>query len=109
MDIDDNSSLRTVLAVQLAHLPSPTRQFPVSLELEHDYVTWQDVVLRAREEGHREDWQDHTPKLAEFGPVTLTIDDPNSVCRRDVGKHMFVLGVNLHSWERESPIARPRM
>lgn len=109
MDIEDNSSLRTVLAVQLAHLPSPAREFPVRIELEHDYVTWQDVVLRTREEGHREDWQDHTPKLSEFGPVALTIDDPNSVCRRDVGKHMYVLGVNLHSWELESPVARPRM
>ena len=59
--------------------------------------------------GRRECWQYHTPELAVFGPVTLTIDDPNSVCRRDVGKHMFVLGVNLHSWELESPVARPRM
>jgi hypothetical protein len=104
-----NSGLRTALAVQLAHLPSPGRQFPLILELEHDYAAWQDTILITREEGHREDWQDHTPHLSEFGPATLTIDDPNSVCRRAIGKHMYVLGVNLHSWELDSPVARPRM
>jgi hypothetical protein len=105
----DNSGLRTTLAVQLAHLPAPGRQFPHVVQLEHDYMAWQDVLLTSREEGHRDDWQDHIPRLSEFGPATLTILDPGDVCRRDIGYHKNVLDMNLRSWELVSPVARPRL
>ena len=109
MGMPDDSALRTTLAVQLAHLPAPRRSFPELLELEHDYTAWQDRLLTAREDGHRDDWEDHTPQLSEFGPATLTVHDPNDICRDDVGKPMGALAFALRSWEMESPVARPRL
>jgi radical SAM superfamily enzyme YgiQ (UPF0313 family) len=109
MQMPDDSGLRTTLAVQHAHLPAPGRQFPLIMNLEHDYMAWQDVLLTSREEGHRDDWQNHIPRLSEFGPASLTIDDPGEVCRRDIGYHKNVLDMNLRSWELLSPVARPRL
>ena len=109
LGIPDDSGLRTTLAVQHAHLPTPGRQFPDIVKLEHDYMAWQDVLLASREEGHRDDWQDHIPRLSEFGPATLTIHDPNEICRRDIGYHKSTLDFNLRSWELDSPVARPRL
>lgn len=109
MDMPDDSALQTVLAVQHAHLPAPNRKFPMVLELQHDYASWQDMLLHAREEGYRDNWEDHVPRLSEFGPATLTIEDPNEICSRDIGKHKAVLDGNLHTWELESPVTRARL
>ena len=109
LGLPDDSVLRAVLEVQLAHLPAAGRTFPLVLELEHDYPAWQDALYQAREGGHREDWQDHIPQLSEFGPATLTIEDPNEVCRYDVGKPMGALYYTMRSWEMDSPVARPRL
>lgn len=109
LNIADDSALRTTLAVQLAHMPAAGRRFPETLELEHDFAAWQSALFTAREEGHREDWQDHIPRLSEFGPATFTISDPNEICRRDVGKSKYMLDMNLRTWELESPMARPRL
>jgi len=105
----DDSALRTALAVQHAHLPAPDRQFPFVVELEHDFIAWQEAMFASREAGHREDWQDHIPRLSEFGPTSFTINDPNSVCIRDIGHHKNVLDVNVRSWDLDSPLARPRL
>jgi radical SAM superfamily enzyme YgiQ (UPF0313 family) len=109
LDMADDSALQTVLKVQLAHLPAPDRHFPDVLELEHDYAAWQDIVLTSREEGHREDWEKHTPRLSEFGPATLVVNDPDNICVRDVGKHRFMLDMHFRNWEMESPVARARV
>ena len=109
LGMPDNSGLQTALTVQLAHLPAPGRSFPEILELEHDYAAWQAAMLSSREDGHRDDWEEHTPRLSEFGPATLTIHDPNEVCSRDIGKHRLVLDYNIRTWELQSPVARPRL
>lgn len=109
LELADDSALRTALVVQHAHLPAPDRKFPAVLELEHDYAAWQDLLLIAREEGHRDDWENHVPRLSEFGPATLVIEDPSEVCQRDIGKAKVVLDMHLHTWELESPVARPRL
>jgi hypothetical protein len=109
LGMQDDSALRTTLAVQLAHLPSPGRRFPYVVELEHDYLAWQEALFTSREEGNRDDWQDHIPRLSEFGPTSFTIRDPNSVCDRDIGHHKNVLDVNVRSWDLDSPLARPRL
>ena len=109
LQIPDDSGLRTTLAVQLVHLPATGRIFPYTLELEHDYAAWQEVLFNTREEGHREDWQNHIPRLCEFGPATLIVHDPNEICRRDVGKSKYLLDMNLRTWELDSPVARPRL
>jgi len=109
LGISDDSALRTALTIQLVHIPAPGRRFPETLELEHDFAAWQETVLITREEGHRDDWEQHIPKLSEFGTTTLTIDDPNDICRTDVGKSRAILDLYLGTWELESPIARPRL
>ena len=109
LKIDDDSGLRTALQVQLAHLPAPGRAFPDVQKLEHDFASWQAVVLAAREEGHREDWEKHVPRLSDFGPAEMVLDDPDDICGHDIGKHRFTLDLNFRTWELESPVARPRL
>ncbi len=109
MGMPEDSGLRTTLAVQLAHLPAAGRKFPIVLQLEHDYAAWWENHLTVREEGHRTDWEKHIPRLSEYGPGTLTIDDPNEICHREIGKPLFLLLHNLRTWEFDSPVARPRV
>ena len=66
-------------------------------------------MLAAREEGNRDDWEKHTPRLREFGPGELVIEDPDDICGRDIGKHRFVLDLNFRTWELDSSVARPRL
>lgn len=108
MGLPDGSALRTTLAVQHAHLPAAGRQFPHSLALEHDFSAWWNTILVAREEGHREDWEKHTPQLSQFAAGTLNVDDPSGICHHELGKPLNVLLYSLRSWELESPVARPR-
>ncbi|MDZ7783912.1 MAG: hypothetical protein U5K56_13585 [Halioglobus sp.] len=109
LDLPDDAALETALAVQLAHLPAPGRRFPDTLELQHDFAAWWEAVLTTREEGHRDDWQDHAPRLSEFGPASFTVDDPNRICRRDLGTSMYILLINIRTWELDSPVTRPRV
>jgi radical SAM superfamily enzyme YgiQ (UPF0313 family) len=109
LGLADDDALQTTLEVQLAHLPAPGRVFPLTIELAHDFVAWQNVLLSAREESHRDDWEQVVPRLATYPPATLTVADPNDICSSDVGKPMGVLGFNLRSWELDSPVARPRL
>jgi radical SAM superfamily enzyme YgiQ (UPF0313 family) len=109
LGLTDDTALETVLEVQLGHLPAVDRTFPLVLSLAHDYAAWQDSILAAREEGHRDDWESVVPRLAEYPPTELKIADPNDICRTDVGKPMGVLGLALRSWELDSRVARPRL
>ncbi len=109
LGMPDDSALRTALTVQHAHLPAPDRHFPDVVALEHDYMAWQEALLTSREEGHRDDWQDHIPRLSEYRPASLMINDPNGVCIRDIGHHKTVLDMNIRSWDLDSPLARPRL
>ncbi len=108
LGIAEGSGLRTALAVQHAHLPAADRIFPHTINLEHDFTAWWDAILTAREEGHREDWEAHVPRLFEFGPAHLTVADPNKICRLEVGKPLSSLDYNLRTWELASPVARAR-
>ena len=108
LGLPDNAGLRTALAVQLAHLPATDRKFPHVIELEHDFTAWWTAILEARENDHREDWEEHVPRLSSYGPATLTITDPNKICILEVGKSLTALGYNLRTWELDSPVARAR-
>ena len=46
LGVTDDGALRTVLQVQLGHLPAADRAFPVVLSLPHDFVAWQDADPR---------------------------------------------------------------
>jgi hypothetical protein len=101
--IAEGSALETVLAVQHALLPAPDRAFPLSLELRHDFAAWAHAIVDSKDAGVA-DWTAAVPHLADLGPATFTVDDPNEVCTKGVG---FKLDDNLHAaWELESPVGR---
>ena len=76
LGLADDTALRTALDVQLAHLPAPARSFPLSISLAHDFVAWQNALLSARENGHRDDWELVVPRLATYPAAEMTISDP---------------------------------
>ena len=98
-----DSAMETVLAVQHALLPAADRTFPLTLELDHDFTTWSHAIVDTKDNGVS-DWVAEVPRLAELGPATFAVDDPNQVCTRGVG---LKLDDNLHAaWELESPVGR---
>ena len=65
-------------------------------------------MLAAKEQGHRTDWPEVVPHLADFGPCELTVDDPDHVVETSLGlnRELSVVGVN---WELDSPLSRARL
>jgi radical SAM superfamily enzyme YgiQ (UPF0313 family) len=99
----DDSALDTVLRVQHALLPTRNRSFPLSLELQHDYVGWHRAMLDVKDAGHA-DWEHRVPPVRDFPPAVFTVDDPNDICGRGLGCE---IDDNAHaSWELGSPLAR---
>jgi radical SAM superfamily enzyme YgiQ (UPF0313 family) len=109
LGIADDSSLETVLAVQLAHLPARDRkQFPEVLQLAHDHEAWHRARVAEVDAGHREDWEQRVPALRTFGPGTLTVDDPENICSMAMGGDLILFSLHLMAWDLDSPVARPR-
>jgi hypothetical protein len=106
MGIEPGSALDTALAVQLAHLPAPSRVMPQALELAHDYAAWHAAVVATRSDNHRDDWHQFAPRLRSFAPGTLEVNDRHNICRTLVGKPMIVLAWNIVTWDMASPVAR---
>jgi hypothetical protein len=105
--VPDDTALQTVLAVQLALLPSRNRTFPVTVDLAHDYVTWRLALLEARDSGHRADWPEVLAPLRAAGPGSLTIDDPHQICTTALNGSLAAI-VHESSWDFDSPVSRPR-
>jgi hypothetical protein len=103
----DDDALTTVLRVQHALLPARERRFPVTVDLPHDYVSWNQSLLRLREEGHRHDWHEHATPLRELGPGSLTVEDPFGVCTESLGGSIWSLSWSSE-WDFASPVSRPR-
>lgn len=103
--VPDDSALDAMIRTQLALLPSRDRKFPEVVELPHDVVAWNRQILAVKSERHLEDWESFVPRLIEFGPGTLTVDDPDSICDTSMGINyeLNVVGVN---WELDSPLSR---
>ena len=103
LGLPDDDALETVLQVQHTLLPSRGRQFPVSLELAHDYAAWHRAMVDVKDVGHI-DWEAPVPRLGDLPPGVFTVDDPHDVCGRALG---IEIDENLHgSWELSSPVAR---
>jgi hypothetical protein len=99
----DDVALDTVLRVQHALLPAADRTFPLTLELLHDFASWSNAIVDAKDQGIAE-WTDQVPRLRELGPATFTVDDPNEVCRRGIGFRLDENGAA--AWELDSPVGR---
>jgi radical SAM superfamily enzyme YgiQ (UPF0313 family) len=71
--------VNTVLSVQAKVMPAIDRWLPEKLKMEHDFVTYFEGIKCARNLG-----EFIPPKrLAEYGPGTLEISDPNGLCNID--------------------------
>ena len=101
----DDSALRAVLDVQHGILPARDRSFPLRLELAHDYVSWHRSMIDAKDAGHRGDWPDVVPRLTEFGPGHLVVDDPDDVGVLDMGFRLDDSSLAAN-WELRSPVSR---
>jgi hypothetical protein len=106
LGVERGTAFDTALAVQLAHLPAPSRTMPHALHLAHDFVAWHHTVLEVRDDGHRDDWETVAPRLHTLGPGELKVSDPHDVCGTSVGKPLNVLVWNLLGWDMDSPVAR---
>ena len=106
LGLADDSTLRTVMAVQHALLPSRLRPLPQTIQLEHDYVAWFTEVQRTKISLHEADWADVVPPLRTFGPGSLVIDDPLGVGNMGLG-HSCV-NLRVQDDELSSALARPR-
>jgi hypothetical protein len=104
--IVDDDALDTVLAVQLALLPSRDRTFPQVIALAHDYVAWRRMLLVERDGNHL-DWQGRLSPLRSFPPGSLTVDDPHDICSTALDGSLTAI-VHESSWDFESPVSRPR-
>ncbi len=101
----DYSGLETTIRAQLAVLPAFGREFPYTVELDHDFAGWFALVRDAKIGFGPGDWVDHVPALAELGPATLVVEDPRGVNRAQVGN--VAVGPTIRSWELQSAIRRP--
>ncbi|MEJ7584584.1 MAG: radical SAM protein [Acidimicrobiales bacterium] len=106
--VADDPALESILRTQRALLPAYGRTFPEVVALPHDVIGWNRTLLTAKGSGHRDDWFDVAPRLAEFGPGELTVDDPDHIVDTSIGlnRELTVVGVN---WELDSPLSRARI
>ncbi|HEY6737969.1 MAG TPA: radical SAM protein, partial [Actinopolymorphaceae bacterium] len=106
--LPDDAATKTVLDVQLAHLPSRERVFPEVIELPHDYAAWHRARSAEYAAGNVSGWRERVPPLRSFGPGTMTIDDPEGICRTAIGGDVTLFGVRSSAWDLDSPVCRPR-
>ncbi len=108
LGLADDAALASVLRAQRACLPGLGRSLPEVVVLPHDVVAWQEALMLAKGDGRRGDWTDVVPRLATFGPGTLTVDDSDRVAETWLGLNRELSGFGV-SWDLESPLSRARM
>ncbi len=124
---DLTSEIATVRAVQCTLLPDHGRQFPVAIDLPHDYAAWYLAVREVRDERRRDphagntyaggrprhgdgqqdaviDWRGDVPSLAAFPPASFRVDDPDGVNERLLGATIEV--EYFSPGELVSPVSR---
>ncbi len=102
----DDSALRTVLRAQHALLPAPDRDFPLDLELDHDYAAWHAAMLDAKA-AVGPDWTEKVPRLVTYPAGRLVVDDPHHVSTQGLGYNIEQGW--LDTWDLDSSVARPTL
>ena len=101
----DPAALTTAARVQHAVLPAFDRDYPVVVDLDHDYAAWFARIVEVKEQGHGDRWTELVPPLTSFGPGVLHVDDPTGSARRNIGCSVDH-GPLLASWEHRSEVGR---
>jgi len=104
----DGPALDDVLACQHALLPAHGRTFPDVVLLEHDVVAWTEEVMATKARGHLHDWEHHAPRLHEYGPGQLLVEDPDDVVGLSLGVSIEATAIGFN-WEFDSPLSRARV
>ena len=108
LGLPDDDALDSVMTVQHTHLPSVDRELPQTVRIPHDFITWYQGVLSAKEGGRRHDWESTIPSLRTYGPTEFRVDDPFDVCNTGLGGSVDSLSQSMAGWELGSPISRAR-
>lgn len=103
-----DSSLNAVIQTQHAIMPAHGRQYPHEIELAHDVVAWNQEVINAKSQGSRSEWQNHVPRLAEFAPGQLKVNDVNGSVAKTIGCSLEI-NSNGVNWDMDSGLARARV
>lgn len=106
--VPDDGGLHAILAAQHALLPAHGREFPQTVTLQHDVIAWHSQMLSAKAAGHWRDWQDVVPRLTEFGPGELRVDDVAGSVTSMLGCDVEMSG-NGVNWDMDSDIGRARV
>jgi hypothetical protein len=81
--IDGGSDVQTVLDVQIALLPSPGREFPLTVDLPHDYTAYYLSATRSLYETGRSGSPEKP--LVEYPPAQFTVQgDPLGICENGI-------------------------
>jgi hypothetical protein len=104
LGVSVDSASDVVSEVQAAVMPAGGRLLPEILKLDHDYAAWHYDMRSAIRSGHAEDWQDRVPKLRDYDPGELAIDDPYDLCSKGLGAS--VDGDLFGNYELRTSVAR---
>ncbi|MCB1705578.1 MAG: radical SAM protein [Halioglobus sp.] len=107
LGLADGPALRSLLAAQLASLPAHDRAYPERVDLECDVGAWFTAMIEEKESGNRRGWTESVPRLASFGPGSLTVGDPCGITRAALGINRELNSFGLN-WELDSPLHRAR-
>jgi hypothetical protein len=103
----DDDALDTVIAVQHALLPARNREFPMQMDLAHDYAAWHATVAEQRDLGDRAGWHTVVSPLRTYVAGPFRVDDPLDSCQRSLGSNFAFLSEDS-AWDLDSPVSRPR-
>ena len=96
--IDNNSSLRTVLSVNEACMPDDTLNYPLQVDLKHDFTAY--FLARTSQSEQRE------MPLADFPPAKFSVSDPNSMVSIDLDYLQY--DNHQYFWELHSEVSRAK-
>ncbi len=104
-NVPDDSALATVMTAQKALLPAHGREYPLTVELQHDVAAWYKQMLAAKAANHWKDWQMVVPPLVEFGPGELTVGDHDGWVTSMLGCDIELSSAGVN-WDMDTSIAR---
>jgi radical SAM superfamily enzyme YgiQ (UPF0313 family) len=94
--VQHDAPLEVVLAVNEAAMPDEARDYPMTVELAHDYVSYFRDRQRAGHQAIR--------PLADYPPGALEVSDPNRMAEIDFEYQQY--DTHQFFWELHSPVSR---
>ena len=95
LGVAHDSALETALLVNELAMPDDSLRYPVSVELEHDFVRYFEDCRSGQ-----------TTRLLDYPPGRFTVDDPDLMAHIDLERMQY--DSHQYFWEVRSAIARPK-